>query len=245
MFPLEGVRESDPENGGFSYLDFSSFQGGYHEGTDFNSGIGPAGDLGADLLACADMILRASLVNATGFGRHQWWEVIKAPPHLIGSYVHYAHAESFLLDEGDIGTIAYRGDKIGECGASGSKGMHPHLHFVVTREKPPSWGWYGAPGMSRDAVQAMTWNPVAYCEELNQWYAEQGKEPDVTEEQKAVLAAIEETGYPITEVPALIRACKEWSANADSLAEWIGKIGALEARLAELEAAGGDAVAST
>jgi len=38
-------------------------------------------------------------------------------------------------------------------------------------------------------------------------------------------------------VPDLIRAVKAWSANSASLGAWIEEIGALKARVAELEAA--------
>ena len=58
-----------------------------------------------------------------------------------------------------------------------------------------------------------------------------------TPDEKAVLQAITETVYPIAEVPELIRAVSTWGANAASLGGWIEEIGALKARVAELEAA--------
>ena len=67
----------------------------------------------------------------------------------------------------------------------------------------------------------------------------------MTPELKAIADAIEASDYPASEVPALIAACKAWSANADSLAAWIEEIGALKARIAELEAAAAPVEAPT
>jgi N-acetyl-anhydromuramyl-L-alanine amidase AmpD len=57
-----------------------------------------------------------------------------------------------------------------------------------------------------------------------------------TSDERAILHAIADTGYPASEAAALIRAAHAWSANAASLAEWIEKIGALEIAVAERDA---------
>lgn len=234
MFPLDGVRETDPENGGYEYLQFSDYQRGYHEGVDFNAGAGAWGDEGLNLLAIGPQALRWSGSSPTGFGNHQWWELTQGP--YTGAFVHYAHAQGFTFE--DEGHEVARGDAIGRCGHTGT--TLPHLHCVVTRSRPPSWSWYGAPGVPREAVAAMTHDPIAVAAAYNEWAA-QGEpahtvEADVTPELQAIADALTTSGYPASEVPALIAACQTWSANAESLAAWIEKIGALEARVKELEA---------
>ena len=78
-------------------------------------------------------------------------------------------------------------------------------------------------------------DPIAVFHAYDAWAAE---EEDMTStEEKAVLHAIQDTAYPVTEVPDLIRAASTWGANAASLGGWIEEIGALKARVAELEAA--------
>jgi hypothetical protein len=59
---------------------------------------------------------------------------------------------------------------------------------------------------------------------------------DVTPELQAIQDALIASDYPAGEVPALIAACAVWGSNAESLAAWITEIGALKARVAELEA---------
>lgn len=228
MFPLDGVRASDPENGGYGYLDWSDYQRGYHEGTDYNAGIGAMGDEGMPLLAIGRQTCVWRGSSPTGFGTHAWFRLEDGPAWLVGAHLHYAHAQAFAVE---VGQTVERGETIGACGHTGT--VHSHLHFVVTRETPPSWSWYGAPGMSREAVGALTWDPANVCTALEGWAAEDAVIP----EERAVLEAIRRLNYPLSEVVPLLEACTTWGAGAQSLSGWVAEIGALRARLAELEAA--------
>ena len=235
MFPLDGVRETDPSNGGYGYLEFSPYQKGYHEGVDYNAGAGAWADEGLPLLALGTQTLRWSGGDPSrGFGLHQWWELMDGPH--AGAFLHYCHGESFAFE--DAGYSVSRGETIGRCGHTGGS-FPPHLHFVVTRCAPPSWTWYGAPGVPVEAIRAMTHDPADVVAAYSDWHDNGAppvaQEDDVTPELQTIADAIVTSGYPASEVPALIAACKAWSANADSLAAWIEEIGALKARVAELE----------
>ena len=234
MFFLEGVRSNDPLNGGYGYGQFSTHQNGWHEGVDFNAGPSAWADEGLGLLAIGKQALQYDGSGTRGFGRHQWWELLDGP--FAGAYVHYAHAQGF--EHENEGTIAQRGDVIGRCGHTGT--TLPHLHCVVTRSRPQSWSWYGAPGVPREAILAATFDPVKVCEEYTSWAETGAPSPErtdpVTPEVQAILDALETSDYPAGEVPALIAACAVWGSNAESLAAWINEIGALKARIAELEA---------
>lgn len=245
MLPLEGALDSDPSRGGYEYLDWSDYQRGWHEGIDLNCGSGIDGDLGAPLLALCTMRLAFNGSTSRGFGNHQWWQILSAGPYQ-GSFVHYAHADSFETDE--VGVIRYRGDKIGTCGKSGGQ-YAAHLHLAVKKTAPEYWQWYGAPGLSKEDVDAATHDPQAWWKWCNDNENEiekssgerrQTMTPDeiagLNDDERGVLAAIKDSGYPITEVSNLLWAAKEWSANAGSLGQWIEKIGALEAALAERDA---------
>jgi len=236
VFFLQGVNKADPENGGYEYLQWSDYQRGYHEGIDLNAGAGAWGDEGLPLLATTSQVLEWSGSGATGFGNHQWWRLISGPYE--GSYVHYAHAQGFEFD--DVGHECRRGDVIGRCGHTGT--TLPHLHCVVTRAKPSGWSWYGAPGVPREAIAAVTWDPVEVCDAYTRW-ADGGSpaivkgDETVTPELQAISDALASSNYPAGEVPALIASCAVWQANSASLASWIEEIGALKARVTELEAA--------
>ena len=228
MFPLDETRRSDPENGGYTYLQWSDYQRGWHEGSDYNAGIGAYADEGLHLRAIARQTCVWSGESGTGFGRHQWFRIDDGPDWLIGAHLHYAHALGFQTA---VGETVDRGTVIGSCGHSGT--VHPHLHFVVTRTAPAGWNWYGAPGLSREVVASLTWDPTNVCTALEAWQEEHTMSP----EEQAVIDAIRESNYPINEVPELIRSVSAWSANSASLSQWIEEIGALRARVAELEAA--------
>lgn len=234
MYLLEGVNCNDPLNGGYAYGEFSTHQNGFHEGCDFNAGPSGWADEGLGLLAISRQALRYHGTGTRGFGTHQWWELLDGP--LTGAYIHYAHAQQFF--HGNEGTIAERGDVIGRCGHTGT--TLPHLHAVVTRSRPQSWSWYGAPGVPREAILAATYDPVWVCDTYTAWVeagsAAPERDNEVTPELQAIADALQDSDYPPGEVPALIAACAVWGSNAESLAAWIAEIGALKARVKELEA---------
>jgi len=116
------------------------------------------------------------------------------------------------------------------------------LHFEVSREQPPHWR-YWPKGQAREAVAAQYHDPILVAHAYDAW-AETHQEDAVTPELQAIAEALTETGYPATEVPDLLRAVKAWSANSASLAGWIEEIGALKARVAELESVAPPAEAS-
>jgi hypothetical protein len=84
-------------------------------------------------------------------------------------------------------------------------------------------------------VAAQYHDPVVVCKAYDAWAIEE--EDVTTPDEKAVLQAIADTAYPVTEVPDLIRAVSTWGANAASLGGWVEEIGALKARISELESA--------
>lgn len=234
MWLLDQVSENDPENGGYGYLEFSSYQNGYHEGVDFNSGVGAWGDEGLNLLAIGRQVLRYQQSGTKGFGNHAWYELLDGP--FAGAFIHYAHAKSFTHDT--LGMIANRGDVIGQCGHTGT--TLPHLHAVVTKCQPPTWYWYGAPNVPKAAVEALTHDPITVCKAYADWASAGSQEPmteeiEMSPELKAIQAALDDNSYPASEVPSLIAACSVWHANSESLAKWIAEIGALKEQVQALQ----------
>ena len=235
MFPQIDSTEHNPSMGGWGYLDDNG-AGCFHPGIDFNSGAGGNADCGAPVVAITAQTLVAHVIDTTGFGLHQWWRLDVGP--YAGCYVHYCHLSEALFT--DIGTTATRGQAIAAVGRSGGWD-YCHLHFEVSREQPPHWR-YWPKGQAREAVAAQYYDPIAVAHAYDAW-AETHQEDDMTPEIKAIADALAETGYPASEVPDLIRAVKAWSANSASLGAWIEEIGALKARVAELEAAAAPAEA--
>ena len=229
MYPQVDSTEHNPTMGGWGYLDDNG-AGCFHPGIDFNSGAGGNADCGAPVVAITTQTLVAHVVDITGFGLHQWWQLDDGPHS--GAYVHYCHLSEATYTE--VGTIAKRGQTIAAVGRSGGW-EYCHLHFEVSRERPPHWR-YWPKGQAREAVAAQYYDPILVARAYDSWATEH-QEDDMTPEMKAVADALAETGYPASELPALIKAVKAWSANSASLAEWIVEIGALRARVAELEAA--------
>jgi hypothetical protein len=234
MWLLDQVTENDPLNGGYGYLEFSTYQNGYHEGVDFNSGVGAWADEGANLLAIGRQVLRYHQTGTKGFGNHAWWELLDGP--FAGAYIHYAHASSFVFET--VGAEVLRGSVIGACGHTGT--TLPHLHAVVTKCQPPTWYWYGAPNVPRAAVEALTHNPITVCVAYANWAASGSQsqiagDSDMTPELTAIKEALETSSYPASEVPALIAACSVWSANSESLGKWIAEIGALKEQVEALQ----------
>jgi murein DD-endopeptidase MepM/ murein hydrolase activator NlpD len=181
------------------------------------------------VVAITDQTLVAHVVDTTGFGLHQWWRLDAGP--YAGCYVHYCHLSNATYTE--IGTTAKRTQPIASVGRSGGW-EYCHLHFEVSREQPPHWR-YWPKGQAREAVAAQYHDPIIVAHAYDAW-AETHQEADVTPELQAIAEALIETGYPASEVPDLLRAVKAWNANSASLAGWIEEIGALRARVAELEA---------
>ena len=235
MFPQIDSTEHNPSMGGWGYLDDNG-AGCFHPGIDFNSGAGGNADCGAPVVAITAQTLVAHVIDTTGFGLHQWWRLDAGP--YAGCFVHYCHLSEALFT--DIGTTATRGQAIAAVGRSGGW-EYCHLHFEVSREQPPHWR-YWPKGQAREAVAAQYYDPITVAHAYDAW-AERHQEDDVTPEIKAIADALAETGYPASEVPDLIRAVKAWSANSASLGAWIEEIGALKARVAELEAAAAPAEA--
>jgi len=182
------------------------------------------------VVAITDQTLMAHIVDLTGFGLHQWWRLDAGP--YAGAYVHYCHLSDATHTE--IGTTAKRTQPIAAVGRSGGWD-YCHLHFEVSREQPPHWR-YWPKGQAREAVAAQYHDPILVAHAYDAWAEMTHQEADVTPELKAIADALSETGYPASEVPDLLRAVKAWSANSASLAGWIEEIGALKARVAELEA---------
>ena len=228
MFPQIDSTEHNPLMGGFGWLDDNG-SGCWHPGVDFNSGAGGNADCGAPVVAITDQTLVAHVVDTTGFGLHQWWRLDAGP--YAGCYVHYCHLSNATYTE--IGTTAKRTQPIASVGRSGGW-EYCHLHFEVSREQPPHWR-YWPKGQAREAVAAQYHDPIIVAHAYDAW-AETHQEADVTPELQAIAEALIETGYPASEVPDLLRAVKAWNANSASLAGWIEEIGALRARVAELEA---------
>ena len=228
MFPQIDSTEHNALMGGFGWLDDNG-SGCWHPGVDFNSGAGGNADCGAPVVAITDQTLMAHVVDLTGIGLHQWWRLDAGP--YAGAYVHYCHLSNATYTE--IGTTAKRTQPIAAVGRSGGWEFC-HLHFEVSREQPPHWR-YWPKGQAREAVAAQYHDPILVAHAYDAW-AETHQEVDVTPELQAIADVLTETGYPASEVPDLLRAVKAWNANSASLAGWIEEIGALKARVTELEA---------
>ena len=229
MFPQPDSTETNPLMGGFQYLEWNNANA-WHPGVDFNSGGGGNADCGAPVVAITDQTLVAHIIDATGFGLHQWWRLDAGP--YAGCYAHYCHLSAATYTE--IGTTAKRTQPIAAVGRSGGWD-YCHLHFEVSREQPPHWR-YWPKGQAREAVAAQYHDPINVAHAYDAWAETHQEDADVTPELKAIADVLTETGYPASEVPDLIRAAKAWSANSASLSAWIEEIGALKARVAEMEA---------
>lgn len=125
--------------------------------------------------------------------------------------------------------------------------LAPDLHYVGhgevqadrRRDEPRDWDWQRAGFGPHDARNGRR-------------FIGAGKGEAVVADsiERAILHAVEASGYPASEVPDLIRAASGWRANASSLSSWIEELGALqevvrqrdaqvallEGRVAELEA---------
>ena len=225
MFPQRDSTEHNPTMGGFDYLQDNG-NNCFHPGIDFNSGNGGNADCGADVVAITTQTLVAHVVDATGFGLHQWWRLDTGP--YAGCYAHYCHLSATTYTE--IGTVAHREQVIAAVGRSGGWD-YCHLHFEISVNAPPTWG-YWPKNQSRDAVSKQYHNPIDVAHAYNTWVS---GEEEMSPEMQAIAVALAETGYSPSEVPELLRAMKVWNANQSSLAAWIEEIGALKARIAELE----------
>ena len=246
MFPLQHATKTNPEMGGWSYGDWSTYTNSVHAGTDFNS-IGPGNaDLGDPLLAVCKMKLENNSFSARGFGKHQWWSVLDGPH--AGCWVHYAHADSFVYGDDDIGTIVERGTKIGGCGNSGGQ-QYVHLHFEVKREKPDTWGYWGGELKTKEAVDAVFMDPIQFCNDydeayendVNQMYAninrkfaeniaENNADFAVNEQEQKLLDAVRELNF-IEHAESTIRIVAGLGANENSIEQWINEIGVLKSQL--------------
>jgi murein DD-endopeptidase MepM/ murein hydrolase activator NlpD len=154
MFPLSGVNPNDVTQGGFRFLDWTGDT--YHPGIDFNTPGGPFSDRGAEVVACAAGIVRFVEVwdgSTKGFGTHVWVE------HLGNVWTHYAHLGGAGVSPG---LLIERGYPLGVCGGSG--GWIDHLHFDVTRDRPPSW-WVWPKHWPIAQVKALYVSPLAWIQE--------------------------------------------------------------------------------
>lgn len=232
MFPLQHASKTNPEMGGWEYCDWSTYTNSFHPGVDFNS-IGPGNaDLGDPLIAVCSMKLENDSFSVRGFGKHQWWSVVDGPH--AGMWLHYAHADSFVFGQKDIGTIVHRGDKIGECGQSGGQ-QYVHLHFEVKRGNPPEWGYWGGELKTKEAVDAVYMDPIEFCNDYDVW-AESGDSAAISgdfavnEEEQKLIDAVRELGF-IDHAEAVVRVVAGLHANENSIESWINEIGALKAEL--------------
>lgn len=232
MFPLQHATKTNPEMGGWSYGDWSTYTNSVHAGTDFNSiGAGNA-DLGDPLLAVCTMRLENNSFSARGFGHHQWWSVVDGPH--AGKWLHYAHADSFVFGDAEVGTVVHRGDKIGECGQSGGQ-QYVHLHFEVKRERPDTWGYWGGELKTREAVDAVFVDPIVFCADCDEWYennpvAAESDDFPVSEEEQKLIDAVRELNF-IDHAESVIRIVSGLHANEGSIEGWINEIGALKSQL--------------
>jgi hypothetical protein len=243
MFPLRDATQHNPTMGGWEYGDWSTYTNSVHAGVDFNCGGGGDADLGSPLIAVCPMVLRASVFSGRGFGNHQWWEV-SAGPH-EGKWVHYAHADSFIYGQGDIGVAVKRGDEIGKCGKSGGQ-QFAHLHFEVKLGHPMEWGYWGGELKTKEQVDNVYMNPIQFCADYDEHcgsceqckclgsidpFAEFGISTDDAPKYQALLDAVREINY-IDHAEAVVRIIAGLNANETSVEGWINQIGALKSELA-------------
>jgi murein DD-endopeptidase MepM/ murein hydrolase activator NlpD len=173
------------------------------------------------------MKLENNSFSARGFGHHQWWSVVDGPH--AGKWLHYAHADSFVFGDGDIGTIVHRGDKIGECGQSGGQ-QYVHLHFEVKRGHPMEWGYWGGELKTQEQVDLVYMDPIEFCSDYDAWYDESYA---LSEQEQSLLNAVRELGF-IDHAEPVIRIICGLHANEGSIEGWINEIGALKAQLNSL-----------
>jgi hypothetical protein len=226
MFPLQHASKTNPEMGGWSYGDWSTYTNSIHAGTDFNS-IGPGNaDLGDPLIAVCTMRLENDSFSARGFGNHQWWSVVDGPH--AGCFLHYAHADSFVFGANDIGTIVHRGDKIGECGNSGGQ-QYVHLHFEVMKKQPYNWGYWGGELKTKEAVDEVYIDPIKFCADYDE-FAKNGGDFSVSAEEQKLVDAVRELNF-IDHAESVIRVVAGLNADESSIEGWINEIGVLKSQL--------------
>jgi len=227
MFPLIDARQNNPTMGGYDFGEWSTYSNQFHPGLDFNAGAGGDGDVGMWLVVVCKSALRASEETARGYGKHQWWEILEGPH--VGSWIHYCHANSFVHSE--IGTIADRGDKIGECGKSGGQ-QFAHLHFEVKKDKPQNWGYWGG-GLSKDQMLATYTSPLDFCNDYDNYVPTEeskGEYEMLSDAEKSLINTVRELNF-IGNAESVLRLMAGLNANETSVESWINEIGALRSQL--------------
>lgn len=227
MFPLINAKEENPTMGGYEFGEWSTYSNQFHPGLDFNAGAGGDGDIGMSLVAVCAIALRANEETARGYGKHQWWEVLEGPH--VGSWLHYCHGNSFVHSE--IGTVAHRGDHIGECGKSGGQ-QFAHLHFEIKKEKPQNWGYWGG-GLTKEQMFSSYTNPLDFCRDYDNYVPteeQKGEYDMLSDAEKSLINTVRELNF-IGNAESVIRLMSGLNANETSVESWINEIGALKSQL--------------
>lgn len=196
MYPLDGVNEADPLEGGYAYLQWTGSV--YHPADDLNAGPGGDADLGLPIRACEPGIVEFVQVwngVTKGEGTHVWMRGLWS-----GKYVHHDHLSALGPGIG-VDTRVERGTILGACGKAGGWPW-AHDHVEVCYGKPGSW-WQWPVGWSRAAVAATYQDPAVYVAEMDQRAAAEAATQEdyvITPEMQSdddITAYLEQLGYPV------------------------------------------------
>lgn len=135
---------------GYGWLD--KINQGFHPGIDYNYGK-PYEDEGQEVIAITDGLVKYAKSNS-GWG----WHVIVHHPK-YGVYSHYAHLQSFCVQENEE---VKEGQLIGFLGGTGGN-WAPHLHFEIRlADMPPN---KYVTGMTIEEIKANYANPETWIKE--------------------------------------------------------------------------------
>jgi murein DD-endopeptidase MepM/ murein hydrolase activator NlpD len=135
---------------GYGWLD--KIDQGFHPGIDYNYGE-PYEDAGQEVIAITDGIVKYAKSNK-GWG---WHVLIYHPKYDV--YSHYAHLQSFCIQENEE---VKEGQLIGFLGGTGGN-WFPHLHFEIRlKDFPPN---KYVIGMTEEEIKVRYANPETWIKE--------------------------------------------------------------------------------
>lgn len=234
-WPLVGVDEDAPGGvlqGGYDFLDWTGDT--WHPGIDLNTPGGPHTDLGAAIVAPVSMTTRyVGLWDGVtkGFGNHVWGQTPD------GTWLHFCHLDKVLTR--DVGHTVGAGSVFATCGRSGGW-ENEHCHFEVWKgpDAPPSWDFWPK-GKSREWV-------AEHYHDAGKWLMIFARinPPQPSAQEQQDMERIAELEALVNDLNGQNTTRQEQiDALREELAARYGDIGALNTRIAELEAGGTGTVA--
>jgi len=160
--PINYVGRYPNEWSGYTFLQWSSKSGNWHEGVDYNGPGGCDKDTGMAIFAAA-----SGLVEWWGYHKGWGWHLyIKHNDSKEGIiYSHYAHCLKDSLKV-KVGDEVQKGRTIAQVGDSGWNDMCAHLHFEIRKPINEGYGFWADPkkGWDKNKVKEFYFDPFRFIE---------------------------------------------------------------------------------